>query len=159
MHGTVTSPGWIISLVHAAGPSPAQYKVVCVLFGSVPFQFCSGSGPFKIYKKKITFSKTSMILSHIFLSILINIGSFFIYRKNTNAILKYPIFVKTKKKCFFVFMHTTKSLKEKITSYFHTTKIQKICIRMHLGFNNQFIKVTRTRPIFQKTPKKYFVFF
>jgi len=55
-------------------------------------------------------------------------------------------------------MHTTKSLKEKITSYFHTTKIQKICINMHLGFNNQFIKVTRTRPIFQKTPIKIFYF-
>ena len=121
--------------------------------------FVPGPARSKFTKKKITFSKTSMILSHIFLSILINIGSFFIYRKNTNAILKYLIFVKTKKKCFFVFMHTTKSLKEKITSYFHTTKIQKICIRMHLGFNNQFIKVTRTRPIFQKTPKKYFVFF
>jgi len=30
---------------------------------------------------------------------------------------------------------------------------------MHFGFNNQFIKVMRTRPIFQKIPKKYFVFF
>ena len=29
---------------------------------------------------------------------------------------------------------------------------------MRLGFNNQFIKVTRTRPIFQKTPKKYILF-
>jgi hypothetical protein len=29
---------------------------------------------------------------------------------------------------------------------------------MHLGFNNQFIKVTRTRLIFQKTPKKIFCF-
>jgi len=29
---------------------------------------------------------------------------------------------------------------------------------MNLGFNNQFIKVTRTRPIFQKTPIKIFYF-
>jgi hypothetical protein len=29
---------------------------------------------------------------------------------------------------------------------------------MYLDFNNQFIKVTRTRPIFQKTPKKIFCF-
>ena len=60
-------------------------------------------------------------------------------------------------------MHTTKSLKnkrKKIILYFHTTKkILKICISMHFGFNNQFIKVTRTRPIFQKFQKKYFVFF
>jgi len=28
---------------------------------------------------------------------------------------------------------------------------------MHFGFNNQFIKVMRTWPIFQKNQKKYFV--
>jgi len=33
--------------------------------------------------------------------------------------------------------------------------LQKICISMHFGFNNQFIKVARTRPIFQKY-KTYF---
>jgi hypothetical protein len=43
--------------------------------------------------------------------------------------------------------------------YFHTTKkISKICISMHFGFNNQFIKVTRTRPIFQKFQKKLILF-
>jgi hypothetical protein len=43
--------------------------------------------------------------------------------------------------------------------YFHTTKkISKICISMHFVFNNQFIKVTRTRPIVQKFPKKLFCF-
>jgi len=59
-------------------------------------------------------------------------------------------------------MHTAKSLKEKITSYFHTTKKtskKNIYFSMQFGFNNQFIKVTRTWPIFQKNPKKYFVFF
>ena len=30
---------------------------------------------------------------------------------------------------------------------------------MHFGFNNQFIKITRTRPKFQKFQKNYFVFF
>ena len=29
---------------------------------------------------------------------------------------------------------------------------------MHFVFNNQFIKAMRSRLIFQKTPKKYFVF-
>ena len=29
---------------------------------------------------------------------------------------------------------------------------------MHFGFNNLFIKVTRTRPIFQKFQKKLFYF-
>jgi len=58
-HGTVTSPGWIISPVHAAGLSPTQYKVVCVLFGSIPAQFCFGSGPFKNLQKKIHLQKHS----------------------------------------------------------------------------------------------------
>jgi hypothetical protein len=52
---------------------------------------------------------------------------------------------------YFVFMHTTKSPedKKKIILYFHTTKQNsKICISMHFDFNNQFIKLTRTRPIF-----------
>jgi len=57
-------------------------------------------------------------------------------------------------------MHTVKYLKKKkFISYFHTTKIQKIGIRKHIGFNNQFIKVTRIRPIFQNFQKTYFVFF
>ena len=30
---------------------------------------------------------------------------------------------------------------------------------MHFDFNNQFIKATRTRPIFQNFQKNYFVFF
>jgi hypothetical protein len=58
-------------------------------------------------------------------------------------------------------MHTAKSLKNKnkIILYFHIAKkISKIYINMHFGFNNQFIKVTRTRPIFQKFQKNYFVF-
>ena len=63
-------------------------------------------------------------------------------------ILKIPGFQKKKT---FVFMHTAKFLKTKI--FFYTTKKTKkyICyFSMHFGFNNQFIKVMRTWPIFQK---------
>jgi hypothetical protein len=60
-------------------------------------------------------------------------------------------------------MHTAKSLKNNNKkSYFifiQQRKFQKVCISMHFGFNNQFFKVTRTRPIFQKFQKNYFVFF
>jgi len=35
----------------------------------------------------------------------------------------------------------------------------KIYFSMYFGFNNQFIKAMRTRPIFQKKPKKYFTLF
>jgi hypothetical protein len=56
-------------------------------------------------------------------------------------------------------MHMAKSLKKNIL-YFHIAKkISKIYISMHFDFNNQFIKVTRTRPIFLKFQKKYFLFF
>jgi len=53
-------------------------------------------------------------------------------------------------------MHTTKSLKDKkknhiVFSYNKTSK--NICFSMHFAFNNQFIKVMRTRLIFQKYPK------
>jgi hypothetical protein len=63
-------------------------------------------------------------------------------------------------------MHTAKSLKNKIKkikkSYYifmQQRKLQKICITMHFRFNIQFIKVMRTRPIFQNFQKNYFVFF
>jgi hypothetical protein len=53
----------------------------------------------------------------------------------------------------------SKIKKKIIILYFHTTKkISKICISMHFDFNNQFIKVVRTRPIFQTFQKKYFLF-
>ena len=60
-------------------------------------------------------------------------------------------------------MHTTKSQKQKTNKktilYFHTAKkISKIYISMHFGFNNQFIKVVKTRLIFQKFQKKLFCF-
>jgi hypothetical protein len=58
-------------------------------------------------------------------------------------------------------MHTAKSLKEKSRHIFiQQRKIQKKkSFSMHFDFNNQFIKVTRTWPKFQKFKKHYFVFF
>ena len=52
-------------------------------------------------------------------------------------------------------MHMAKYLKEKNHIIFSYNKNSKICINMHFGFKNQFIKVTRTRPIF----KKFQIFF
>jgi len=63
-YGIVTSPGWIISPVHAARLSPTQYKVVCILFGLVPNQFCFGSGPFKNLQKKYIFKKIHDFLAY-----------------------------------------------------------------------------------------------
>jgi hypothetical protein len=57
-------------------------------------------------------------------------------------------------------MHTAKFLKEKKShcSLIQRRKFQKKYVMAFIfSFNNKFIKV-RTRPIFQKYPKKYFVF-
>ena len=154
VQGTVTSSGWIINPVHAAGLSPAQYKVVCVVFGSIPAQFCFRFDPFKNLQKKNTFSKTFMIFSHIFLSILINIDSFFIYRKNTNAVLKYPVFVKTLKKMFFfIFMHTAKSLKEKSHHIFIQRKFKKYVLACILTLITSLLKSRELGHYLKKHPK------
>jgi hypothetical protein len=70
-------------------------------------------------------------------------------------------------------MHTAKSLKDKknhhivfsykkihiVFLYIKHKKNSKIYFSMYFGFNNKFVRVMRTRPIFQKFQKKYFVFF
>jgi hypothetical protein len=56
-------------------------------------------------------------------------------------------------------MHTSKSLKKNYIIFsYNKEKLKKKCFSMHFSFNNQFIKVTRTWPIFQKFQKNYFVF-
>jgi len=93
-----------------------------------------------------------------------------LYRKDTNPVLKYPVFVKTlqkyyktKTKKYFIFMHTTKSLKDKKTHhivFLYNKKIIIYVLTCFFGFNNQFIKAMRTRQIFQKnTQKNKFSFF
>jgi len=63
----------------------------------------------------------------------------------------------SRKKYFFVFMHTTKSLEaKKIILYFYTTKNVLACI---LALITSLLKALRTRPIFYKKSKKYFVCF
>jgi hypothetical protein len=60
-------------------------------------------------------------------------------------------------------MHMAKSLKNIYKKSYHIfiqlffkKEYVLACI---LGFNNQIIKVMRTRPIFQKYQKNYFLFF
>jgi len=45
-----------------------------------------------------------------------------------------------------------------IYTHTHKKKNSKICISTYFGLNNQFIKVTRTRPIFQNFQKKIILF-
>ena len=54
-------------------------------------------------------------------------------------------------------MHTTKSLKNKKKNHIvfsYNKNSNNICFSMRFGSNNQFIKAMRTRPTFQKIPKK-----
>ena len=58
-------------------------------------------------------------------------------------------------------MHTAKSQKNKLKAYcifIQQRKFQKYVLACIFGFNNQFIKVTRTRPIFQNFQKKLILF-
>jgi hypothetical protein len=102
----VTKPGW---------QGPAQP------YGS------SWTQPQKKSKKlNQKISKKFVIFPYIFLINFAQYWFVFLYCKDTNLILKYLVFVKTKIKKIkcFVFMHTAKSLKNKnkIILYFHTTK-------------------------------------
>jgi DeoR/GlpR family transcriptional regulator of sugar metabolism len=54
-------------------------------------------------------------------------------------------------------MHTANSLKDKKKNHHIVFSYNKKNFSMHFCFNNQFIKAMRTRLIFQKIPKKYFV--
>jgi hypothetical protein len=66
---------------------------------------------------------------------------------------------KTKKISYFLaYDHVSKKKKKKIHIIFSYNKNLKIYFSMHFDFNNQFIKVMRTRLIFQKHPKKLFYF-
>jgi hypothetical protein len=79
MHGTVTSPGWIINPVHATGLSPTQYKIVGILFGVGPNPILFRVWPSKRKKKskiKNIFWKF-VFFSCVFLSILLSIGLYF----------------------------------------------------------------------------------
>jgi len=79
---------------------------------------------------------------------------------DVSLVLKYLVSLKCCEKNVFVFMHTTKFLKEKINHIiFSYNNNSKICISMYFGFNKQFIKVTRMRSIFQKFKKNYFLLF
>jgi hypothetical protein len=85
-------------------------------------------------------------------------------RKNTNLVLKYPVFVKTfkntkkfEKKEKNVFVYTAKCLKAK-KSYCVFSYTKKQCFNMHFGFNNQFIKVKRTLAKISKNNKNFILF-
>jgi hypothetical protein len=66
-----------------------------------------------------------------------------------------------KQKIYILFSCIRPSLSKikKKSSHYIFIQQKKIFFSMHFGFNNQFIKVTRTRPKFQKFQKTYFVFF
>jgi hypothetical protein len=97
-----------------------------------------------------------MIFLHIFLSILINIGLFFIYRKNTNAVLKYQVFIKTKKKKFSCIRPSLS--KKKSHHIFIQQKFKKYILAYILALITGLLKSQELGQYFKKTPKKAFYF-
>jgi hypothetical protein len=83
----------------------------------------------------------------------------FLYRKDTNPVLKYQVFIKTLnfffKKTRFYFMHTAKYLKKNI-SYFHTTKIKKYVLTCILALITSLLK---SRELAQYFKNSNFFFF
>jgi len=133
MHGnqSMVATGWIIIFC------PISFRAD---FG--PVSFWAGFDP--VQKKHVG---KFVIFSHISLLNCAYYWFVFLYCKDRNLVLRYPVFVKTLKNVFLCIQPCL--LKKKIILYFHTIKkISKICISMHFGFNNQFIKVTRTRSKF-----------
>ena len=85
-----------------------------------------------------------------------------LHRKNTNLVLKYPVFIKTskipkkfekKEKMFLCIRPNVSKLKNHIVFFSYT---KKQCFSMHFGFNSQFIKVKRTLAKISKTTKILF---
>ena len=107
-----------------------------------------------------------MISPHVlFYVVLFNLILFFVILKNTNPILKYPVFVKTSKnrKKFEnrkknVFVHMAKCLKAK-KSYcvFHTKKKKNNVLACILALITSLLKSREHWPKFQKQQKLYFV--
>jgi len=117
-----------------------------------PNFFWARFGPLQKKIKKI-FSKKFVIFSRIFLSILINIGLYFYTVKiRIRFSSKHCKNDKIKKiSCFHAYGQVLKN--HIVFSY---DKNSKICVSMYFGFNNQFIKTTKTWPIIQKLPKNHF---
>ena len=123
--------------------------------GASPFLFWPGAGPFE---KNISDFLAFLFYQFWLISVCI------LCRKNTNLVLKYPVFVKNfkntkkfEKKEKNVFVYTAKCLKAK-KSYCVFSYTKKQCFNMHFGFNNQFIKVKRTLAKISKNNKNFILF-
>jgi len=132
--------GWIISPVHAAGPSPAH----SIWAGLGPaHNGWARSGPV-FFKKIQKYFLESYNFPCIFYVILINIKQYFYVAKNTTFGIKIPGF--RQKKNMFLFSCIRPNLSKLKNSYYifiQQRKLKKKCFIMHFDFNNQFIKVTR----------------
>jgi hypothetical protein len=84
VHGLIGSLAWASDQAGLARSSPATR---------------AGLGPARKKNSSKIFSKICDF-PQIFYCILINIGFVFLYCKDTNLVLKYPVFVKTLKKTF-----------------------------------------------------------
>ena len=100
-----------------------------------------------------------MIFSHIFLSILINIGLFFIYCKNTNPILKYSVFVK--KMFFFVScirLSLSKLKKNHIVFSYNKENFKQYILACILALVTSLLKSREVGQYFKNKLKNIYIF-
>ena len=120
------------------------------------------SGPSPAQSKKNIFRKICDFPAYF----LLNFGSYqlvFLYRKNTNPVLKYLVFVKTLKKylCFHAYGQVSKSIKKKSYCIFiQQRKLQKknilACI---LALITSLLKSRELGQCFKKIQNNYFLLF
>jgi hypothetical protein len=122
-----------------------------------PAQPHGSGGPAKKNKKILqkVFQKNLWFFCKVFTAFWSISVCIFIYCKDTNPVLKYPVFIKTLKKILCFHAYGQVSLK-KIIIILHLDK--KKSFSMHFGLNNRFIKVTRTCQYF-KNSKKIILFY
>ena len=132
--------------------------------GAGPCSFCwAGAGPFLFWPGAGPFEKNiSDFLAFLFYQFWL-ISVCILCRKNTNLVLKYPVFVKTfkntkkfekkKKKMFLCIQPSVSKLKNHIV-FFHTPKNNVLtCI---LALITSLLKSREHWPKFQKTTKILF---
>ena len=152
-----TRLGWVQPTVY--GPGQAHPR----MGGPGQAQFFFSKRKIKKYFWNLT------IFPRIFMSLWLISSSFFYVVKNAKSDIKISGFrqnfkntkkFEKKEKNILCIRPNLSKLKNSYSIFIQQRKLQKKkCFIMHFGFNNQFIKVTRIWPIFQKNPKKLFCFF
>jgi hypothetical protein len=104
------------------------------------------------------FKKKYVIFPRIFLLNFAKYWLVFLYRKDTNPVLKYLVFIKNIEKKYFCFNAYDQVSQRKNHTIFSYNKNSKICINLYFGFNNYFLKSRELGQYFKNSKKIIFSF-